>query len=136
MFIYYVIWCVGEQLVLFVFSCFVSEQQFEDMIVWDFCILFSEWMFIGCQEVMLYGGCVDFLVIVLDVFLVFIELKCDCMLCEIIVQVLDYVLWVEQLMLEWVVQIFQWFFGGKSFDVVFQECFGVELDEEIFNQLY
>lgn len=132
--IHHAIWRVGDQPAPLLPSRLSSEQQLEDMIVRDPRILSNEWMLIGRQEVTAHGGRIDLLAIAPDASLVLIELKRDRTPREIVAQVLDYASWVEQLTPDRVAQIYQRFSRGKSLDVAFQECFGVELDEETLNQ--
>lgn len=104
------------------------------MIVRDPCILSSEWMLIGRQEITSHGGRIDLLAITPDGSLVLIELKRDRTPREIVAQALDYASWVEQLTSEKIAQIYQRFSNGGNLDEAFQQQFGSALDEDTLNQ--
>lgn len=110
-----------------------SEQLLESMIVREPCILSSEWMLIGQQEVTSHGGRIDLLAIAPDGSLVLIELKRDRTPREIVAQALDYASWVVDLTADRIVQIYQRFSKGGSLQADFQKRFGSVLDEDTLN---
>ena len=71
--IQHAIWRVGEKPQPLSASRLVSEQKFEEMIVFDPRILSSEWMLIGRQEITIHGGRVDLLAIAPDGSLVLVD---------------------------------------------------------------
>ncbi len=71
------IWTVGTEPKPLETARLTNEQTLEDMIVRDPRILSSEWMLIGRQEIISFGGRIDLLAIAPDGSLVLIELKRD-----------------------------------------------------------
>jgi hypothetical protein len=134
--IQHAIWQVGPQPTLLDRSKLVSEQQLEEMIVCEPCILSSEWMLIGRQEITSHGGRIDLLAIAPDGALVLIELKRDRTPREIVAQALDYASWVAELTADRIVQIYSRYSQGGSLEVDFQQRFGTVLDEETLNHAH
>lgn len=131
--IQHAIWRVGTKPQALGVTALPSEQLLEAMIEASPEILSPEWMLIGRQEPTGFGGRIDLLAITPDGSLVLIELKRSKTPREIVAQALDYASWVESLTTERIAQIYQRFSGGASLDSVFQQRFGVPLDEERLN---
>jgi hypothetical protein len=64
--IQHAIWKVGDNPLPLSRARLASEQKLEEMIVRDSRIFSNEWMLIGRQEVMSYGGRIDLLAIAAD----------------------------------------------------------------------
>ena len=128
------VWKVGTQPTPLASASLANEQQLEDMIVHDPCILSSEWMLIGRQEKTGFEERIDLLAIAPDGSLVLIELKRNRTPREVVAQALDYAAWVENLTADKIAQIYRRFSNGGNLDDAFKQHFGTELNEETLNE--
>lgn len=128
------IWKVGAQPQQLGESILVSEAALEDMIVAAPSILSDQWMLIGRQENISFGGRIDLLAVAPDGSLVLIELKRDRTPREVVAQALDYAVWVESLTAEQIATIYAHFKPGRDLAADFSARFGQPLDEETLNQ--
>jgi hypothetical protein len=107
-----------------------SEKFLEDQIVAAPLLLSDEWMLIGRQESIAYGGKVDLLAIAPDGAIILIELKRDRTPREVVAQALDYATWVQGLDAVDIRSIYGRFAPGASLESDFTARFGAALDEE------
>jgi len=107
------------------------ERQLEDYIEADPLLLGERLLLIGRQVPTAHGGWIDLLAVDADGDVHVIELKRDRTPRDVAAQTLDYGSWVARLGRTEVVDIFESYRSGTSFDQVFSEFFGDTPPEEL-----
>jgi hypothetical protein len=130
------IWRVGAKPEPLPPSSLVGEAQLEDMIVAAPSILHDQWMLIGRQIDIGYGGRLDLLAVAPDGALVLIELKRDRTPRDVVAQAIDYATFVSDLKPEDIAAIYASFSKGCDLGADFQARFGLPLDEESLNETH
>lgn len=111
-----------------------DEKELEELIKDNIEILNNSWMVIGNQVKTKAGKYIDILCLDYDGDLVVIELKKDMTPRDVTAQVIDYAASVSEMSVAEIAQVFLAYSGGKDLNDAYKEKYGVDLDEDTFNQ--
>lgn len=105
------------------------ESRLEDWLCHDITMLDPSLLIIGRQVVTDFGGRIDLLCLDQEGDTVVVELKRDKTPREIVAQALDYASWVTDLADDEIRKIASEYLNTESFDLVFENHFGVSVPE-------
>ena len=125
-----VIWSLDDKKELCI-SSLVSENELEDLISDNICLLSNDWLLIGRQVRTKYNGEIDLLCIDVGGNPIVVELKKSKTPREVTAQALDYASWVKEIDADDLAEIYlKHSKGAKSLGDAFIERFGVELSDD------
>ena len=113
------------------YSSIISESKLEDIIEKDIGILSDDLLVIGRQVPTNFGKYIDLLAIDIEGKVSIIELKRNKTPREVVVQILDYASWIQNVSYNEIKEIFSANHNGEDFDKRFDEKFGQSPPEKI-----